>query len=111
MLNADFLEAKQPPLMHTSIFVVLKIKNEKKCVEILKVLLKMRVDVNAINIFGQTPLFYAISSQKILACRLLLQSGASLTIKDQFKLTPLQYATKLGYPKVVKEINIALKSL
>ena len=78
---------------------------------IVQELLKYKADVTARNIYGQTPLQYALggfagedidvgpSLSKIV--RLLLEHGADVTARDDDHSTPLHFAAEYGRVEVV----------
>lgn len=56
------------------------------------------IEVDALNVLGQTPLHIACMRRNWPVARLLLQAGASPTIEDRRGLTPGQHAYKRGMP-------------
>jgi acetoin utilization deacetylase AcuC-like enzyme/ankyrin repeat protein len=56
------------------------------------------IEVDAVNVIGQTPLHIACMRRNWPVARLLLQAGASATIVDRRGLTPGQWAYKRGMP-------------
>jgi ankyrin repeat protein len=63
-------------------------------------LLKKGADLEAKDLNGQTPLFYAVGN--IEAVKLLLEKGANPESKDRYGRTPLSRAVAHGYKEVVK---------
>ncbi len=60
--------------------------------EITKYLIEHGADINAIGAFNVTPLHSALFSESKKTAKLLVKSGASLTIKDANERTPIQVA-------------------
>lgn len=56
------------------------------------------IEVDAVNVMGRTPLHTACSRGNWAVVRLLLQAGASTTIKDKIGLSPGQLSYKRGMP-------------
>jgi uncharacterized protein len=74
-----------------------RFRNEQKCIGSAKLLLAAGVDVNAANGNGQTALFGAAQSGWNSFVQLLADHGASVTVKDHFGSTPLDFAQgKIG---------------
>ncbi len=57
---------------------------------IIKFLIKNGANVNAVNNYGKTPIFYTCATPEIV--QLLVDSGAKLSIKDKFGKTFLDYS-------------------
>ncbi len=60
--------------------------------EMIKIVLKMNIDVNAKNNMGETPLHVAAKFNNVLAIKELLQHKADVNVTDNNKLTPLHVA-------------------
>jgi len=66
--------------------------------------------LDAIDIKGKTPLFYAIKEEDENLIKLLVEHGSSLTVKCKSGLTPLQYAVKKECEDdIIKFLKIAEK--
>ena len=66
-------------------------------VEIVYVLLEAGADVNAIHhVDRTTPIFDAILALNLEIAKILLDHGASLTVKDEFGRDPIEIATIVG---------------
>jgi ankyrin repeat protein len=75
--------------------------------EVVKLLIELGTDVNAIDSFGRTALMVVVSGNKlsnrcIKIVKLLLEAGAKVNIKDNWGNTALLYASSDGYAAVVK---------
>jgi ankyrin repeat protein len=78
--------------------------------DILQVLVAARARLDARNNQGQTALMFAIQNSrpwKLESVRFLLKSGASVNIKDNEDITPLELARKLGESEMVKLLEEA----
>lgn len=51
-----------------------------------------RCDVNLKDVSGLTPLHYAVLSNSPEIIKILLQNGADSSIRDNNRMTPLQYS-------------------
>jgi ankyrin repeat protein len=60
--------------------------------DLLTRLIKMDVDVNSPDIFGRTPLMYAIQMSKTKLVTFLMKHGASVTDKDKDGYCPFMYS-------------------
>jgi ankyrin repeat protein len=76
----------------TTIDIRARFRNEQKCVTSAKLLLAAGVAVDAANGNGQTALFGAAQSGWNSFVQLLADHGASVTVKDRFGSTPLDFA-------------------
>lgn len=61
-------------------------------INLVKVLLRRRYDINVRNSLGETPLFWALSIENTQAITLLLDRGADVNVKDRCGSTPLYIA-------------------
>ncbi|WP_220720449.1 ankyrin repeat domain-containing protein [Agarivorans litoreus] len=72
--------------------------------EISYELLKQGVKVDATNTKGQTALCLAISTNKPMTIRVLLEAGANLEHQDNNGWTPLMYAVRFGRLAIVRSL-------
>jgi len=75
--------------------------------EVVKLLIELGADVNAIDNFGRTALMVVVGSNKffnrcIKIVKLLIEAGAKVNVKDSYGNTALLYASSDGYATVVK---------
>jgi ankyrin repeat protein/TPR repeat protein len=77
---------------------------EKDSVENVKILIKYGADLNAIDHFGKTPIYYAIKEGPVNygILKLLLGNGANPSHKDPAGMTPLFGALIMGDSIVIK---------
>jgi hypothetical protein len=61
----------------------------EKRIETIRNLIKGGADVNALTIFGQTPLHIAIISENYELATILMEEGADVNVKDRNGNTPL----------------------
>lgn len=71
-------------------------------VEILKLLLASKADVNARAEYRQAPLHFAAESGNTVALKLLIEHGADVNAQQRDRKTPLHLAASNGYAEVVK---------
>jgi ankyrin len=64
--------------------------------------LAARVDVNERDLYGNTPLFYAIMNQEPYLVDVLLRHGASTNNIDRMNLDAIHYAVLVGDPEMVR---------
>ena len=64
-------------------------------------LVKMGLDINAMDKEGKTPLHYAASIGRYSLVKYLVEHGASVYIKDSLRKTPLVYAIEKNHIKVI----------
>jgi ankyrin repeat protein len=83
------------------------IKNER--IEIVRLLLEVGVDANAVNSAGQSALMSAVMRGDLECTRLLLDAGADPEGAPGAHFTPLQWAGKYGHKEIV-ELLLARKA-
>ena len=71
-------------------------------VEILKLILASKADVNARAEYGETPLHMAAGSSNTVAVRLLVEHGADVNAQRRDRKTPLHLAASKGHIEIVK---------
>ena len=71
-------------------------------VEILKLLLATKADVNARAVYRHTPLHFAAKSGNTGAVRLLIERGADVNAQLRDRKTPLHLAASNGHVEIVK---------
>ena len=72
-------------------------------ISLIKNLLKTKVNINALDSEGLSPLHLAVIEGNIAVTNLLIDEGANIEIKDsQWKSSPLLYACQNGRLKIVK---------
>jgi len=59
-------------------------------------------NVNSVDLFGQTPLFYAIGGGNLDVCKLLIDNGADVNHQDKNLNTPLIKATVTNNLAIMK---------
>ncbi|KAI1967138.1 hypothetical protein LOZ58_000635 [Ophidiomyces ophidiicola] len=69
-------------------------------VDAIEVLLEGHASVNAVDDYGQTPLFHAAISNDIDIFKELLDWGADVNVKDSFHTTPLHMAMRFSAPPI-----------
>ncbi len=70
--------------------------------EILKLLLAGKADVNARAEYRETPLHFAVASSNAVAVQLLLEHGAEVNAQRRDRKTPLHLAASEGSLEIVK---------
>ena len=93
-LNYDFSEYNALPLMHYALNYREFIKNEEYR-ELIAFLILNKVNINAKNNQGQTPLMAALKNGDIDAFNALIAGGADISLKDNNGKTALFYAESL----------------
>jgi ankyrin repeat protein len=81
---------------------LLTLASSRGRVEVIKFLLERRVDVNATDHDGWTPLAAASDSGQFSAVEVLVENNADLTARDKTGNTPLISAAREGHVKVLK---------
>ena len=72
-------------------------------VSLIKTLLKARVDINALNVEGLSPLHLAAIEGNIEVTKLLISEGANIEVTDsKWGSSPLLYACQNGRTKLVQ---------
>lgn len=71
-------------------------------IEILKLLLASKADVNARAEYRQTPLHFAAQSGNTVALKLLIEHGADVNAQRRDRKTPLHLAASNGHIEIVK---------
>lgn len=113
-LNYDFSEYNAVPLMHYALNYKQFIKNEEYR-ELIAFLILNKVDINAKNSQGQTPLMAALKNGDIDAFNALIAGGADIAVKDNNGKTALFYAESLKglsmlpdseYEKIINLLSI-----
>lgn len=70
-------------------------------VDVIAGLLKKGVDVNFVDDYGRTALYFACSRGQTQVVKQLLDAGADRNIKDKKKRSVLDIAQKYGYQDIV----------
>jgi len=65
-------------------------------------LIEQGVDVNAVDIYGQNAIYYAVNLGHIDVVKLLKCYGSDHDYKDENGQTPVYYALKSNRPEVLK---------
>lgn len=71
-------------------------------VDIIKLLLKHRADVNSQSSTGNTPLMYACAAGHLDSVKTLLEAGAAIEEHNENGHTPLMEAASAGHVQVAK---------
>ena len=81
--------------------------------ECCELLIRQRCDINHRDVYGQTPLFFAIKKERTHTSRALYLQGAQLDVNDNAGRTPAWYCTeemsetlKGAYGKHIKSCNV-----
>lgn len=77
-----------------------------KLLEVARLLLDKGADVNAVNVWGRTPLMLAAFWGTPSLIKLLLNSGADPDLRDQDGLTALETAQKKGKYANIEVVNL-----
>ena len=81
------------------------LKTREGYLEIVKLLLKHKADINGQDYFGKTPLIKAAASNHSKVIELLLANGADPTMKDRFGSTALMEAKHHHNSEAVKSLE------
>jgi hypothetical protein len=74
-------------------------------VEISRLLLQYKADIDAHDNKGQTPLHEAAEYKRVDVVRLLLEHGADLNARDKSGRTAFQLASEMGYHDIAKLLS------
>lgn len=70
-------------------------------IDVIADLLKKGVDINFVDDYGRTALYFACYQGQTQVVKMLLESGADKNIKDYKKRTALDIARKYGHQEIV----------
>ncbi|XP_030631776.1 ankyrin repeat domain-containing protein 22 [Chanos chanos] len=76
-------------------------EKQRKNVNLMKLVLSHRVDINAVDYKGNTGLHYACQRKSHRLIPLLLEKNADISIKNNNNETPLDIAQRLQFKKIV----------
>ncbi|XP_003224416.1 ankyrin repeat domain-containing protein 22 isoform X1 [Anolis carolinensis] len=79
---------------------LLMVSRSKQNENLIKLLLRAGVDVNAIDDSGKTALHYACEMKNQSIIPLLVEAGTDLSIKDKEEETPLDIARRLKFTNI-----------
>ncbi|MBW2046754.1 MAG: ankyrin repeat domain-containing protein, partial [Deltaproteobacteria bacterium] len=68
----------------------------------LEAFIQEGADINALNRFSYTPLYYAAQNKERQAVSLLIANGADVNAKNDQGQTPLHQAAEKGFPEIAK---------
>jgi ankyrin repeat protein len=91
----------EPPILH----LATGIREHKKKIEVLKVLVEAQANIDALDVHKSTALHWACLSKDpddIELITYLLDHGASVNAEDRYGRTPLHYVTETGLLDVVR---------
>lgn len=71
-------------------------------IDIAHLLIQYGADVNAITIYSDTPLFYAVSKTNLPLVSLLLKCGAKIDLKNDEGKTPYDLAVQLHHLEIAE---------
>ncbi|MCP4134731.1 MAG: hypothetical protein GY754_27400, partial [bacterium] len=94
-ISAQHEQSRMTPLHYAA---------SKGNLEIAKILLDKKANVNAPDQRGRTPLFNAIEKWKTHMVKLLLEKGASVDVKSTWKRTPMDEANRIPIEEHKKAI-------
>jgi hypothetical protein len=60
------------------------------------------LNVNEIDIYGQTPIYYCVRDNKLETVKLMIELGANINIEDKFGQTCLFYAIREGHMDIIE---------
>ena len=98
-------ETEQWNLLHQATIFIGKIANEQS----IKLLLSKGVNVNAVDVYGNAPIHYAIRNNDFTTVKLFAQAGANLDIYNNEGINPLHQSLLL-IPESVALISFLVKS-
>ena len=67
-------------------------------------LLKHNANINAIDVYGGSPLHFAVKCCKEKIVEALLKNGCKLDVKDDLQITPLHRAVNYGSEKTFSQL-------
>lgn len=85
----------------TPLYIAIRDLSNSRNLEIVKMLLNGRSDVNVVDSARETPLVAAIRNGSPEKITMLLDAGASIHIADVQQLKPLHHALKIGNPTII----------
>ena len=92
---------------HTPLFDACGFSHDLKCTRLL---LERGADVNAVNQFGETPLFWGSRAGQLEYVRLLLEHDGNPFIRNNKDETPLDVARAKGRDEVVRLLEMCSES-
>ncbi len=69
--------------------------------DIVQVLIKAGIDVNAKDDFNETALIYAVRGDWVNIVKVLIEAGADTQVKDKSNMTALTYAKRGNYADII----------
>ena len=82
--------------------VKLLIKGTSSHLKFIRLPFRKRAQVDSVDIYGRSPLMYAVWNRHVAVIKLLLKVGASIDLSDDIGGTPLSYALCNGHDDVLK---------
>lgn len=76
-------------------------------VEALQAEIDSGVDVNLVDVYGQTPLYFCAQRNQLETCRALLAQGADVHRKKNSGWTPLRIAMHYGFSEMAALLKSA----
>ncbi len=74
----------------------------KECTAYVMYLLKKGGGPNSVDVYGNSPLHYAVLANDVQMTESLLDAGANVNIVDRYGCTPLILASMLGFDKIAE---------
>jgi len=85
---------------------LLGFESNKPSSDVINYLINKGIDINAQDIYGMTPLHYALRSKNIDAAIALLKAGANPNLPNERGITPLSYIN--GFPERLDLLQLML---
>jgi ankyrin repeat protein len=70
-------------------------------IKVTKLLIEKGANVNAVDVYNNTPLYYAITDKNENDVKLLLEAGADIHVRNVYNMDLLEVAQKIGDQKII----------
>ena len=83
------------------------VRYKRSCNEIEKAI-KNGANVNEVNMYGVTPLMFAVGRSDVEVVKLLIENGANVSAEANGSYTPLFYAVEVNNDKTITIVDLLL---